>query len=122
MNIIQKGKIRSESRNKKRIIKQNKKGDSTTNEIKEIKGLTLNSRRRTSENSLYEKNEKKKMNLSLNKFPFVGGINNNFNKFRLNKTYIESPIISLNNISISKIKQKVKNTINISKNNENGLL
>lgn len=119
MNIIQKGKIRSESRNKKRIIKQNKKGDSTTKEIKEIKGLTLNSRRRTSENSLYEK---KKMNLSLNKFPFVGGINNNFNKFRLNKTYIESPIISLNNISISKIKQKVKNTINISKNNENGLL
>ena len=104
------------------MIKQNKKGDSTTKEIKEIKGLTLNSRRRTSENSLYEKNEKKKMNLSLNKFPFVGGNNNNFNKFRLNKTYIESPIISLNNISISKIKQKVKNTINISKNNENGLL
>lgn len=62
------------------------------------------------------------MNLSLNRFPFVGGNNNKFNKFRLNKTSTESPVISLNNISISKIKQKAKNTINISKNNKNGLL
>lgn len=65
---------------------------------------------------------KKFMNLSLNKLPGFARNKNKFKVFGLNQTYVCSPQLSLNNISITKIKKRAKNKINISKNTKNALL
>ncbi len=62
------------------------------------------------------------MNLSLNKFSFVGGNNNNIFKFSSNKKFNGTEMISLNNISIFQKKKNTKNTIDISKKNKIDLL
>ena len=62
------------------------------------------------------------MNLSFNKLPAFARNKNKFNVFGLNQTYVCSPGISLNNISITKIKKRDKNKIIISKNTKNALL
>ena len=65
---------------------------------------------------------KKFMNLSLNKLPGFARNKNKFKVFGLNQTYVCAPQLSLNNISITKIKKRAKNKINISKNTKNALL
>ena len=67
-------------------------------------------------------NNKNNVNLSLNKFPLIGG---NFDKFllsRLNKTFNETRIKSLNNTSLHKIKKENLKEDNTDKNNKNVLL
>ena len=67
-------------------------------------------------------NNKNNVNLSLNKFPLIGG---NFDKFllsRLNKTFNETRIKSLNNTSLNKIKKENLKEDNADKNNKNVLL
>ena len=60
-------------------------------------------------------NNKNNVNLSLNKFPLIGG---NFDKFllsRLNKTFNETRIKSLNNTSLHKIKKENLNNTSLHK-------
>ena len=104
------------SRNKKVIKNQNKKGANINNETNK---LTINSKRGKTELDIYSK---KFMNLSLNKLPAFARNKNIFKVFGLNQTYVCSPQLSLNNISITKIKKRAKNKINISKNTKNALL
>lgn len=108
--------MHSLSRNNKIIKEQSKRGYNTN---KAKSKLIIKSKRRSSEFDLCSKNI---MNLSLNKLPLINRNKNDLKLFGLNKTYIASPGLSLNNISISKIKKKEKNKINISKNTKNVLL
>ena len=112
INIIQ--KVHSISRNK-RLNKNSKRGDLTFKEKRPI------IKRRLSEMDLYEK---KILNLSPNKLLPTIDENKSFqNKFRLNKTYMGGATgISLNNISVSKIRKRAKNKINISSKTKNILL
>ena len=111
-----KQKLYSESRNLKRIKNKNKKEENSSKEIIE---LVRKSKRVISKINLNNKNN---VNLSLNKFPLIGG---NFDKFllsRLNKTFNETRIKSLNNTSLNKIKKENLKEDNADKNNKNVLL
>lgn len=111
-----KQKVYSESRNLKRIKNRNKKEENTT---KEMIDLAMKSKKGILKINL---NNRNKVNLSLNKFPFIGG---NFEKFllsRLNRTFNESRVISLNNISLNKIKDRIVKEVNAEKNDKNVLL
>ena len=67
-------------------------------------------------------NNKKNVNLTLNKFPLIGGNFEQFLKSRLNKTFNETRIKSLNNTSLHKIKKKNLKEDNADKSNKNVLL
>ena len=111
-----KQKVYSESRNLKLIKKRNKKEENTT---KEMIDMAMKPKKGILKINL---NNRNKVNLSLNKFPFIGG---NFEKFlmsRLNKTFNESRMISLNNISWSKKNDKILKEVNAEKKNKNVLL
>lgn len=62
-------------------------------------------------------NNKKDVNLSLNKFPLIGGNFEQFLKSSLNQTFNETRIISLNNISLNKIKKENAKEDNVDKKN-----
>lgn len=109
-------KLYSESRNIKRNKIQNKKGEITT---KEIIGLSNKSKKETLEINL---NNKKKENLSLNKLPFIGGNLEQYLKLSLNKTFVGTPIINMNNISNKNARKRTMNNINVDKNYKNVLL
>ena len=67
-------------------------------------------------------NNKKNVNLTLNKFPLIGGNFEQFLKSRLNKTFNDTRMISLNNIPLNKIKKRNVKEDNLDKNNKNVLL
>ena len=62
-------------------------------------------------------NNKKDVNLSLNKFPLICGNFEQFLKSSLNQTFNETRIISLNNISLNKIEKENAKEDNVDKKN-----
>lgn len=109
-------KVHPSSRNEKRLKNQSKRGENTS---KDLNKLTIMSKRRSSDVDFYSK---KMVNSSLNKLPKIKINNSFYNNIGINKTYNGSVGISLNNISISKIKRKEKNRFKISNNTKNVLL
>lgn len=103
--------MHSESRNNTNILKQACKNKSN----KVLIGLNIYKKKVKSDIDL---NSKKYLNL-----PHINGLDSNLIKEEgLNKTFDGSSGININNISISKIKKRNANIINISKNDKKALL
>jgi hypothetical protein len=103
--------MHSESRNNTNILKQACKNKPN----KVLIGLNIYKKKVKSDIDL---NSKKYLNL-----PHINGLDSNLIKEEgLNKTFDGSSGININNISISKIKKRNANIINISKNDKKALL
>lgn len=99
-------KVYSESRNIKRNKIQNKKGEIAS---KDIIRLSNKSKKESLEINY---NNKKKGNLSLNKLPAIGGNLEQYLKLPLNKTFVGTPAINMNNISIKNARKKTIYDVN----------